>query len=99
MKYYLVKKRDNDIVCFVKEITEQQFNKCITSLKPGQEGQEMNKPLLSVCFAIMTLSGFMFAYIYLVTGLLLHSYAIMLGYYLSLGYIVIQFYEKPKVKP
>jgi len=55
----------------------------------------MDKWVLFLSFVTLVLCGFLFAYVLWVTGKVVGSYWIMLCYYFSLCYIVVQFIEKP----
>ena len=56
----------------------------------------MNKIILAVCFVILILCGFMFGYVLTQTHLYFQSMALMIAYYLSLVYVIVQFIENPK---
>lgn len=56
----------------------------------------MNKQLVGMCFIMLILSGFMFSYTLWVTGKIVQSIILIIAYYLSLIFILIQFIEKPK---
>jgi len=58
----------------------------------------MNKIILAVCFVILILCGFMFGYVLTQTHLFYQSYLLMVTYYLSVMYVLVQFIEKPKSK-
>jgi len=56
----------------------------------------MNKMLLALCFMILILIGFLFVYVLKISDYTLDVYFLMVSYYYSLFYIMIQFIQKPK---
>lgn len=58
----------------------------------------MNKPIIALSFIILILSGFMFSYLLKVTGKVIQSNVLMIFYYTSLAYILMQFTKKPTMR-
>lgn len=58
----------------------------------------MNKYIMALSFTILILSGFLFSYVLSQTGLIWQTYWLLITFYLSLFYIMIQFIQKPNVE-